>query len=63
MKLHQLLVLSTVVTVFAAPVASSAQSDQPVTRAEVRAQPIQLEKNGYNSARNTRRKSKQLRLA
>ena len=31
-----------------APVASFAQSNQPVTRAEVRAQLVQLEKAGYN---------------
>ncbi|NPT44802.1 DUF4148 domain-containing protein [Paraburkholderia sp. 1N] len=34
--------------VLAAPVASFAQSNQPVTRAEVRNQLIQLEKAGYN---------------
>jgi hypothetical protein len=32
----------------AAPVASFAQSNQPVSRAEVRAQLVQLEKAGYN---------------
>jgi hypothetical protein len=32
----------------AAPVASFAQSNQPLTRAEVRAQLVQLEKAGYN---------------
>ncbi|CAE6782310.1 hypothetical protein R69746_04348 [Paraburkholderia aspalathi] len=31
-----------------APVASFAQSNQPLTRAEVRAQLVQLEKAGYN---------------
>lgn len=31
-----------------APVASFAQSNQPVTRAEVRAELVQLEKAGYN---------------
>ncbi|HZZ12065.1 MAG TPA: DUF4148 domain-containing protein [Paraburkholderia sp.] len=31
-----------------APVASFAQSNQPVTRADVRAQLVQLEKAGYN---------------
>ena len=36
--------------VFAVPVASSAQSNQPVTRAQVRAELIQLEKAGYNPA-------------
>jgi hypothetical protein len=34
--------------VLAAPVASFAQSNQPLTRAEVRAQLIQVEKAGYN---------------
>jgi hypothetical protein len=34
--------------VFAAPVASFAQSNQPLTRAEVRAQLVQLEKAGYS---------------
>ena len=33
-----------------APVASFAQSNQPLTRAEVRAQLVQLEKAGYNPA-------------
>jgi len=33
-----------------APVASFAQSNQPVTRAQVRAELIQLEKAGYNPA-------------
>jgi hypothetical protein len=36
--------------VLAAPVASFAQSNQPVTRAQVRAELIQLEKAGYNPA-------------
>lgn len=36
-------------SILAAPVASFAQSsNQPVTRAEVRADLVQLEKNGYN---------------
>ena len=34
-----------------APVASIAQSNQPVTRAQVRAELVQLEKAGYNPAR------------
>jgi hypothetical protein len=38
------------VVVFAAPVASFAQSEQPLTRAEVRAQLIQIEQAGYNPA-------------
>jgi hypothetical protein len=33
---------------FAAPVVSFAQSNEPLTRAEVRAQLIQIEKAGYN---------------
>ncbi|WP_168788035.1 DUF4148 domain-containing protein [Paraburkholderia aromaticivorans] len=35
----------------AAPVAVFAQSSQPVTRAQVRAELVQLEKAGYNPAR------------
>lgn len=38
-------------TVLAAPVASFAQSNQPVTRAQVRAELIQLEKAGYQPGR------------
>lgn len=38
------------VVVLAAPVASFAQSEQPVTRAEVKAQLKQLEQAGYNPA-------------
>lgn len=40
-----------VAAVLAAPVASFAQSNQPVTRAQVRAELVQLEKAGYNPAR------------
>ncbi|MFM0227638.1 DUF4148 domain-containing protein [Paraburkholderia dipogonis] len=40
-----------VALVLAAPVVSFAQSNQPVTRAEVRAQLVQLEKAGYDPAR------------
>jgi hypothetical protein len=36
-----------IATVLAAPVASFAQSNQPVTRAQVRAELVQLEKAGY----------------
>ena len=39
-----------IATVLAAPVVSFAQSSQGLTRAEVRAQLIQLEKAGYNPA-------------
>jgi hypothetical protein len=38
------------VVVLAAPVASFAQSEQPLTRAEVKAQLKQLEQAGYNPA-------------
>jgi hypothetical protein len=39
-----------VALVLAAPVASFAQSNQPVTRAQVRAELVQIEKAGYNPA-------------
>jgi hypothetical protein len=39
-----------IAAVLAAPVASFAQSNQPVTRAQVRAELVQLEKAGYNPA-------------
>jgi len=39
-----------VALVLAAPVASFAQSNQPLTRAEVKAQLVALEKAGYNPA-------------
>jgi hypothetical protein len=39
-----------VAAVLAAPVAVFAQSNQPVTRAQVREQLVQLEKAGYNPA-------------
>lgn len=39
--------------VFAAPVTSFAQSEQPLTRAEVKAQLRQLEQAGYNPAAST----------
>ena len=42
-----------VAVAIAAPVASFAQSEQPVTRAEVKAQIQQLEQVGYNPARAT----------
>ncbi len=38
------------VVVIAAPVASFAQSEQPLTRAEVKAQLVQIEQAGYNPA-------------
>ena len=40
-----------VAAVLAAPVSSFAQSNQPVTRAQVRAELIQLEKAGYQPGR------------
>jgi hypothetical protein len=40
-----------IAAVLAAPVASFAQSNQPVTRAQVRAELIQLEKAGYHPGR------------
>ena len=40
-----------VAAALAAPVAVFAQSNQPVTRAQVRAELIELEKAGYNIAR------------
>lgn len=40
-----------IAAVLAAPVASFAQSNQPVTRAQVRAELIQLEKAGYSPNR------------
>ncbi|HEV3423433.1 MAG TPA: DUF4148 domain-containing protein [Paraburkholderia sp.] len=39
-----------VATILAAPAAVFAQSNQPVTRAQVRAELVQLEKAGYNPA-------------
>ncbi len=41
------------VVVLAAPVVSFAQSEQPVTRAEVKAQLTQLEKAGYNPGKSS----------
>ncbi|SRR5258708_26254644 len=43
-----------VAAVLATPVASFAQSNQPVTRAQVRAELVQLEKAGYDPFRNDR---------
>ena len=40
-----------IATVLAAPVASFAQSNEPVTRAQVRAELVQLEKAGYEPSR------------
>jgi hypothetical protein len=50
--LMNLLIKTLVISVvFAAPIASFAQADQPMTRAEVRNQLIELEKAGYNPGR------------
>jgi FlaG/FlaF family flagellin (archaellin) len=46
--MNKLIGMAAVALAFAAPVASFAQSNQPVTRAEVRSQIVQLEKAGYN---------------
>lgn len=45
MKLVQSLIVAALVSV---PVVSFAQAEQPVTRAEVRAELVQLQKAGYN---------------
>ena len=47
MKLVQSLIIAAVAAI---PVVSFAQSNEPLTRAEVRAQLVQLEKAGYNPA-------------
>lgn len=47
MKLVQSLIVAAVLAI---PAVSFAQSNQPVTRAQVRAELIQLEKAGYNPA-------------
>jgi uncharacterized protein YgbK (DUF1537 family) len=47
MKLIQLLAVSAVLT---APIASFAQSNEPVTRESVRAELVELQKAGYNPA-------------
>jgi hypothetical protein len=52
--MNKLIAIAAAAIAFAAPVASFAQANQanqPLTRAEVRAQLIQLEKAGYNPAR------------
>ncbi|SAK52098.1 membrane protein [Caballeronia hypogeia] len=46
--MNKLIGIAAVALALAAPVASFAQSNQPLTRAEVRAQIVQLEKAGYN---------------
>ncbi|CAN0619111.1 conserved exported protein of unknown function [Burkholderia multivorans] len=49
--MKSLVQIAVVAAAFAAPVVSFAQSNAPVTRAQVRAELIQLEKAGYNPAR------------
>ena len=46
--MNKLISIAAVALAFAAPVASFAQSNQPVTRAQVREEIVQLEKAGYN---------------
>ncbi|MBN3751963.1 DUF4148 domain-containing protein [Paraburkholderia sp. Tr-20389] len=46
MKLQSIIVAA----LFALPIASFAQSNQPLTRAEVRAQLVELQQAGYNAA-------------
>lgn len=46
--MKSLVLTAVVASALIAPVASFAQSNQPVTRAEVRAQLVQLEQAGYN---------------
>lgn len=46
--MNKLIGIAAVALAFAAPVASFAQSNQSVTRAQVRAEIVQLEKAGYN---------------
>ncbi|KMZ12048.1 hypothetical protein BHUM_06319c [Candidatus Burkholderia humilis] len=46
--MNKLIGIAAVALALAAPVASFAQSNQSLTRAEVRAQIVQLEKAGYN---------------
>ncbi|MFM0730044.1 DUF4148 domain-containing protein [Paraburkholderia sediminicola] len=48
--MKSLIKAAALVVVIAAPVASFAQSEQPLTRAEVRAQLVQIEQAGYNPA-------------
>lgn len=46
--MKSLIKAAALVAMFAAPIASFAQSNEPVSRAQVRAELIQLEKAGYN---------------
>ncbi|SAK46556.1 membrane protein [Caballeronia calidae] len=46
--MNKLIGIAAVALAFAAPVASFAQSNQPLTREQVRAEIVQLEKAGYN---------------
>jgi hypothetical protein len=46
--MNRIVSIAAIALALAAPVASFAQANQPLTRAEVRAQIVQLEKAGYN---------------
>lgn len=48
--MKSLIQAAVVAAVLAAPIASFAQSNAPLTRAQVRAELVQLEKAGYNQA-------------
>jgi len=48
--MNKLVGIATVAIALSAPLLSFAESDQPVTRAQVRAELIQLQKAGYNPA-------------
>ncbi|MFL9918805.1 DUF4148 domain-containing protein [Paraburkholderia fungorum] len=48
--MKSLIEAAVIAALIAAPLAAFAQSNQPVTRAEVRAQLVQLEKAGYDPA-------------
>jgi hypothetical protein len=48
--MKSLIQVAVVAAVLAAPIASFAQSNAPLTRAQVRAELVQLEKAGYNQA-------------
>jgi len=50
MIMNSLIKAVAIAVVLSAPVAAFAQSNQPLTRAEVRSQLVQLEKAGYNPA-------------
>ncbi|MEX3629890.1 MAG: DUF4148 domain-containing protein [Burkholderia sp.] len=61
--MKSLVYAAVVASVLAAPVASFAQSNQPVTRAEVRAQLVQLEQAGYNPVASDAQYSRDIQAA